>query len=240
MTADPRLEVAFGQPSVRMSPGMVRDLFWQDDLAQTVNKVAGLAAEIFTCEAAVMTLDHGQITCGAGTDDLAERAGELQVQYAEGPSVDAIVERRHSVADDLRVESRWRFWAPQAARLGWRAVLSVSLTDQNVTGVVNLYSRRPQTFQAADLATAEEFAQHAALALAVATEQGQLRLAVESRTLIGQAQGVLMQRYQIDADQAFRVMRRYSSHNNRKLRSVAEDVVRERQLPTLSATGVSS
>jgi transcriptional regulator with GAF, ATPase, and Fis domain len=232
MTADPRLEVAFGQPSVTINPGMVRDMFLQDDLQQTVNKVASLAAEIFTCEAAVMTVDHGQITTGAGTNDFAERAGELQVQYAEGPSVDAIVERRHSVADDLRVESRWRFWAPHAARLGWRSLVSVSLNDQNVMGAVNLYSRRPQAFQAKDLATAEEFAQHAALALAVATQQGQLRLAVEGRTLIGQAQGVLMQRYQIDADQAFKVMRRYSSHNNRKLRSVAEDVVRHRQLPT--------
>jgi GAF domain-containing protein len=232
MTADPRLEVAFGQPSLRISPRMVRNMFLQGDLQQTVTEVAVSASQIFTCEAAVMTMDRGRIINGAGTNHLAERAGELQVQYAEGPSVDAIVERRHSVADDLRVESRWRFWAPQAARLGWRSVVSVSLTDNNVMGVVNLYSRRPRAFRAADLATAEEFAQHAALALAVATEHGQLRLAVESRTLIGQAQGVLMQRYQIDADQAFQVLRRYSSHNNRKLRSVAQDVLRDRQLPT--------
>jgi AmiR/NasT family two-component response regulator len=48
---------------------------------------------------------------------------------------------------------------------------------------------------------------------------------------VGQAQGILMERYSIDAGQAFTVLRRYSSHLNRKLRLVAEDIVKSRELP---------
>jgi GAF domain-containing protein len=232
MTAELPVAVAVGEHPVTISPGMVRDMFLLSDLRQTMDTVAGLAANIFACQAAVLRVDHGRMICGAATHPAVQRAGELQIDCGEGPSVDAIVDRRHSVVDDLRVEGRWRFWAPQAARLGFRSVVSVSLTEHNIEGVVNLYSRRPSTFQAADLATAEVFAQHAALALAVANERVHLREAVAARTLIGQAQGVLMQRYQLDADQAFTVLRRYSSHSNRRLRHVAQDVVRDRQLPT--------
>ena len=228
--------LSVGERSLTISPGMVRGMFVQVDLQQTMATVAAVAADIFDCEVAVSKVDRGRIVCRAETHQGVEGAGELQVRYGEGPTVDAIVERRHSVVDDLRVESRWRFWAPQAARLGWRSMVNVSFSDTDTLGVVNLYSSRASAFQAADLAAAEVFAQHAALALTVAGERVQLRKAVEGRTLIGQAQGVLMQRYQLDADQAFTVMRRYSSHSNRKLRHVAEDVVRDRQLPHAPAT----
>jgi GAF domain-containing protein len=232
MTAELPVAVAVGEGAVTISPGMVRDMFLRGDLQQTMDMVAGLASKIFTCNTAVLTMDNGKITSGAATHPAVQRAGDLQMQYGEGPSVDAIVDRRHSVVDDLRVESRWRFWAPQAAQLGFRSLISVSLTEHHTMGVLNLYSNRPRTFRAADLATAEVFAQHAALALTVANERAQLKQAVEARTLIGQAQGVLMQRYQLDADQAFKVMRRFSSHSNRKLRQVAADVVRHRHTST--------
>jgi hypothetical protein len=223
--------LAVGERSMTISPGMVRGMFLQGDLQKTMDTVAAVAADIFACEVAVSKVDDGRIACRAGTHRGVDGAGDLQIRYGEGPTVDAIAEHRHSVVDDLRVESRWRFWAPQAARLGWRSMVNVSFSDQDTLGVVNLYSSRPSAFRAADLAAAEVFAQHAALALTVADERVQLRQAVEGRTLIGQAQGVLMQRYQLDADQAFKVMRRYSSHSNRKLRHVAADVVRDRQLP---------
>lgn len=231
MAAELPMSLLVGESAPSISPGMVREMFVQADLQHSLDTVAALASQLFGCQAAVLTSDHGRITCGAATDPAVQRAGELQVQYAEGPSVDAIVGRRHSMVDDLRVESRWRFWAPQAAWLGFRSVVSVSLAEDDVSGVLNLYSNRPGAFRAVDLATAEVFVQHAALALTVVSERTQLREAMSTRTLIGQAQGVLMQRYQMDAERAFTVMRRYSSHSNRKLRHVAEDVVRTRQLP---------
>lgn len=59
----------------------------------------------------------------------------------------------------------------------------------------------------------------------------ELRAAVETRGVIGQAQGILMERFGLDADRAFGVLRRYSQDGNVKLRHVAEHLVVERQLP---------
>jgi transcriptional regulator with GAF, ATPase, and Fis domain len=231
VTVEPAVTVGAGQPPGGITPGMVREMFLRGDVQQTGQVVAGLASKIFRCDAAaVLLVQHDVITPTAVTDSAAGRASELQLVCSEGPSVDAVSGRRHSVVDDLRAESRWRFWSPQAAQLGWRSVVSVSLADEHILGVVSLYSRRPHGFTAEDLALLEVFAQHAALAITIADDHVQLRRAVEARTLIGQAQGVLMQRYQIDAEQAFVVMRRYSSHGNRKLRRVAEDIVRDRCL----------
>ena len=66
-----------------------------------------------------------------------------------------------------------------------------------------------------------------------------LAQAVEARTLIGQAQGLLMERFAIDADQAFAVLRRYSQNNNVKLRIVADVLVTTRRLPTRSPVGAA-
>lgn len=54
---------------------------------------------------------------------------------------------------------------------------------------------------------------------------GQLSQALETRTTIGQAQGILMARQQIDAPAAFDVLRRASQRTNRKLRDIACEVV---------------
>jgi AmiR/NasT family two-component response regulator len=56
----------------------------------------------------------------------------------------------------------------------------------------------------------------------------------DSRGVVGQAQGILMERYQISAEQAFALLRRYSSHLNQRLRLVAERVVVDRSLPELA------
>jgi transcriptional regulator with GAF, ATPase, and Fis domain len=241
MTVEREFSLAAGRRPVDITPGMVRGMFLRNDPQQTVNRVAGVAVDIFRCDAAAVSLlEQGVMRTAASTAPAAQRAGDLQIRCSEGPSVDAVVDRRHSVVDDLRVEGRWRFWAPQAAQLGWRSVVSVSLTDENTSGVVNLYSRTPRAFAADELASAEVFAQHAALALAIAQERAHLVAAVNTRTVIGQAQGILMQRYDIDANQAFTVMRRYSSHSNRKLRDIAEVILTHRGLPAQPPGGARS
>ena len=62
------------------------------------------------------------------------------------------------------------------------------------------------------------------------TEQG-LQEALSSRTLIGQAEGILMERFGIDGERAFEVLRRYSQDFNVKLRDVAAQTVSSRRLP---------
>jgi AmiR/NasT family two-component response regulator len=85
-----------------------------------------------------------------------------------------------------------------------------------------------------DEATGRLLARHASVAVATVRQASTLAQAVEARTLIGQAQGLLMERFAIDADHAFAVLRRYSQDNNIKLRIVADELVTTRRLPTRS------
>lgn len=82
-------------------------------------------------------------------------------------------------------------------------------------------------------------ARHATIAyLNARTRSAQVR-AIETRTTIGQVQGILMERFGIDADQAFAVLRRYSQHANQPLRDVAIEIVATRQLPTEVANSIA-
>lgn len=152
----------------------------------------------------------------------------------EGPRLEAITQRQDYVVDDLRLDHRWPVWGPKAADLGWRSILSIGLSDgRGMFGALNLYARTTAFFSSDDLSLGEVFGAHAAVALAGAREHESLLKAVDARHVIGQAQGILMERYNVDAEQAFNVLRRYSSHTNRKLRRVAEDIVTNRRLPAI-------
>ena len=58
-----------------------------------------------------------------------------------------------------------------------------------------------------------------------------LQVALESRAVIDQAKGVLMERYKLSADQAFQLLAQASMHANRKVRDIAEHLVLTGELP---------
>ena len=76
------------------------------------------------------------------------------------------------------------------------------------------------------------FAQQASYAIAIAVEREQLMRARDSRGVVGQAQGILMERYKVTADEAFGLLVRSSSVTNRKLRDIADDLASTGTLPT--------
>jgi GAF domain-containing protein len=202
-------------------------------LVDTLEKVLALSEQMFRCDAAgfLLAADDQQIIPLAATHRDASRADILHVDLRQGPGQQAIARRQPVIADELRSDSRWRFWAPQAADLGFRSVLSLSLTDGDTSGALNLYSRRPSRFNSGDLAVAQAFAEHASIAVAIAAEREQLMRAVKTRTIVGQAQGLLMERHHITADQALTMLRRYSSHPGEELRNIARRVISDRSLP---------
>ena len=65
----------------------------------------------------------------------------------------------------------------------------------------------------------------------VGQEVEQLTEALHRRTVIGQALGLLMERFGIDEAQAFAFLSRCSSHQNRKLYDIAVEFVETRELP---------
>jgi hypothetical protein len=89
----------------------------------------------------------------------------------------------------------------------------------------------PCWFDADALAVAEVLGRHASIALAAAREEESLWQAIDARKLIGQAQGILMERFDLDDERAFEVLRRYSQNTNTKLNEVARTLVHTRTLP---------
>jgi transcriptional regulator with GAF, ATPase, and Fis domain len=214
---------------------LTREMFSEAKLDDTVDKVVTLAAETFPCDGASLLLatDRDPVAAAAFSHPDAARADALQLETRQGPGLQALDRHQPVIATELRFDSRWRFWAPLAADLGFRSVLSLSLADGDTTGALNLYSRHPSFFQASDLPLAQVFAQHASIAVAVAAERQQLLHAIESRGVVGQAQGILMHRYGISDEQAMTILRRYSTHMEQKLRVVAAGVIRDQRLPDL-------
>jgi hypothetical protein len=216
---------------------IAQKIFGQTTVAGTLEITAILARQSFGCDAAGILLgaEKPGITAAAASHQDAARADALQLEARQGPGLQAMARRQPVISTELRFDSRWRFWAPQAAQLGFRSVLSLSLADGDTLGALNLYSRRASFFHSDDLALSQVFARHASIALAIAVERQQLLRAADARGVIGQAQGILMERYNIGAEQAFTVLGRYSSHLNLKLRLIAEGVIRDRTLPEVDS-----
>lgn len=177
----------------------------------------------------------GRLETIAPSDELVSTADVLQYELGEGPCHDASWEGGTLASQDLAADRRWPRWAPKAVELGIGAVLAAELSATEGCarlGTLNLYWAEPTVLTRDDLAYANIFAVHAAVALAAALKESHLNTALDARKVIGQAQGILMERHGLSVDQAFEVLRRYSQNHNLKLRVVAEQLVATRQLPS--------
>ncbi|SDD57816.1 GAF and ANTAR domain-containing protein [Auraticoccus monumenti] len=176
---------------------------------------------------------NGRVRTTAATDPLVERGDQLQLQLGEGPCLTALVGEPVVLSRDLSSESRWASWSKAASdELGIRSMLSLQLyTGPRGHGSLNLYSTEQDAFDDRDQAVAVTLAAQIAAAIAAARRDDQLTASAASRTVIGQAQGILMERYHLDASQAFAALIRTSQSSNTKLYAVAETLVRTRQTP---------
>ena len=199
----------------------------------TAERVVRLAMDTVECDFGGLTIHRpkGRLESMAVSDPVVAQADALQYELKEGPCVAASWAHETFLSEDIARDQRWPTWGPKAAALGLGSLLAVRMgTPASPVGALNLYSSRVRGYTPEDLAFAHLLANQAASALLAADQIATLRQAVDSRTLIGQAQGILMERYQLDAEQAFAVLRRYSQTHNVKLRAVAEELVESREL----------
>jgi GAF domain-containing protein len=230
--------------SVREREEHFAELAWRSsqetsDLSETIAVIVNAArATVHADEAGVTLIRPGhRLESMGSTSPEVRQADDFQHELGQGPCVDAATEGRQLVAEDLACDPRWPVWAPKAAGMGLRSILSASLrtaADRRL-GALNLYGYQPRTFTDQDQETARLFAAHATAALWAAVREQNLQAALESRTVIGQAEGILMVRYGLDEEQAISVLRRYSQQANTKLRDLARDVVTHKDLPGASA-----
>jgi GAF domain-containing protein len=206
----------------------------KDSLEDTIGEVLDFAVRELDCSYAGVIFVHARqkIETVAATDPVVARLDEVQLACGDGPDLEVVAERRGFVVADTSADPRWPTWTRAVSDAGVRSVLGVPLrTTEQMIGSLNFYDVRPNHFDDDDVEVAQVLARHAAVALDSARDQDNLWRAIGSRHLIGMAQGVLMERFAIDADEAFAVLRRYSQDGNVKLHAVAEKVVAGRRRP---------
>ncbi len=173
----------------------------------------------------VAHLDGGMETVAATADPLAAEADEAQKLRREGPCLDAARQRKTQLTGDVKVDPRWPLYGPAAAELGVTSQLAVQVFSAGQSRVgLNLYSRHPDAFDAS-VHSAELFASLAAIALGFANSVADLDDALGSRSQIGQAIGIVRERYKLDEHEAFTFLVRMSQDSNRKMRVVAQEII---------------
>jgi GAF domain-containing protein len=217
---------------------VARGLLNEPDVQGTLQRVVDAAAENLGPEvwaSVSLVRERREVDTPAASDDRAGRADQLQYELGEGPCLDAVWEQETFRIDDMTADERYPRWSRAVAEeTGIRSSLSLQLftdEEQKSLGGLNLYSPRPHAFDAQTRGEAWAFAAQAAVAVSSARTEENLRSALGTRTLIGQAQGILMERLRITPDQAFGVLSRLSQQSNVKLREVARRLVETGEIP---------
>jgi len=166
----------------------------------------------------------------AGTTKLPHQLDELQMKYHEGPCVQAALAESVVRTDDFRYETRWPQYAPAAVEHGVLSGLSFKLyTADRTAGALNLFGHAPRRWDAEAETIGAILAAHAAAAILANQESTQLNAAILSRDRIGQAKGIIMERYGVDELRAFAMLKQLSQETNTKLTNIAERVIDSRE-----------
>jgi GAF domain-containing protein len=211
-----------------------------------LQRVCDLAVEVMPgdLESSVTVVGGKKATTAVFTGQLALDCDERQYEAGEGPCLHAASTGELVEVADMRTETRWVEYMKLAVGHGALSSLSVPLPiAEKITGALNIYARQPEAFGGESRALATQFGPYAAAALAnmhayqdARNMADNLQAALESRAVIDQAKGILMERHKLTADQAFQVLARISMQSNQKLRVVADELVRTGQLPDLPPT----
>jgi GAF domain-containing protein len=228
-------DVAVKDIGARMAQ-IAREVHSGDDVVQAVDRICAAAVGLLggEAEAAISIAHRGRRVENLGaTTEAVRRGDELQAELGEGPCLDAVWEQEQVVVGDLTREDRWPRWGPKMVEeFGMKSMLCSQLfTNERQLGALNIYSTELHAFDEEDQEVARLLAVHAAMAVASAQHVAGLRFATDRRSTIGKALGIIMVKYDLDDERAFAVLQRLSSHENRKLFDIAQDVIHSRGLP---------
>lgn len=207
--------------------------------SDTLERIAAMAVDLIdSCDiAGVCVLRPGRNDTCAHTHASVQVMDDLQHDLAEGPSMDGPATSDVVSVGDLTREAPWPRWANEVVgRTGVRAYLGFRLfVEDDSIGMLNLYAYEPDAFDHEDQLDGLVAAAHASVALSATVRHDQMHTALTSRQLIGEATGILRERFALTSDQAFAVLKRLSSQQNIKLFAVAQHVVETGTLPSPAA-----
>jgi len=209
---------------------IARALNDESDVESTLESATATALDIVDgCDHAGISLITGRrkISTLASTDNIVVQADVLQYETGEGPCLQSMFEDEVVLANDLGEEKRWPAWTPRVTEeLNIQSVLGLQLfIGTDTMGALNLYADSTHAFDPADRISALALAAHISVALTAAKELDGMVSALVHRTVIGQAQGMMMQALKITPDRAFAALVRASQTRNVKLHVIATDIV---------------
>jgi GAF domain-containing protein len=202
--------------------------------SSVLQRIVDLVAQAMPAGSEVsITLVRGDHpTTAAFTGQLADDLDETQYERGYGPCLDAALGGQFVEIGDARTEDRWPEYVPNLLDRGAMSSLAAPVPAAHLTAGLNVYARTARAFSDEDRSALVSFAAYAGAALTNmdalqdARELAEnLQKAMEFRSVIEQAKGILIERHRLTADQAFRLLTESSMHTNRKVRDVAEDLV---------------
>jgi GAF domain-containing protein len=198
-------------------------------------EVAGLARHSLFGhpETSVTLLTGDRPTTVVFTGELARDLDDSQYGRGHGPCLHAADRDEPVEITDMRTDDRWPDFGRAAVARGCLSSFSLPLPlHEGVSGALNMYGREPQHLSDADRRFAHRFASYAGVVAAnmlvyesALDRARNLEAALDSRAVIDQAKGILMERFKCTPDQAFQALARASMESNTKLRDIAEQVV---------------
>lgn len=214
------------------------DLLSQDcEIPELLNEFTRLTAEHFVGEQSVecgliLRREKKNIVVASSSDEAA-RMDEIQAGFDEGPCLSALESGSVIQVADVRTERRWPDYMAVVREHGLASVLAVPVDLGGFGGAaMNFYTRRPGHFIESDVADAQRYVDVIAKALRIALRTAghsdaarDRQAAMEHRTTIDVAVGIIMSQNRCSQDEAFSILRGASSHRNIKLRRLAEEIV---------------
>jgi GAF domain-containing protein len=203
-------------------------------LEPTLNAITAHAAAAHPAakDAGLILLIGGKLIPQATTGRAPQLLDTKQQETGRGPCIDAAREQTLICMNDLQRDPRWPEFSAEARACGVSSMLCAPLwVNERTLGTLSLYAPQSAAFGEHDKRIIELFATLAALALSEAQRTDHLRAALLNRDVIGQAKGIIMERYDVDADAAFSTLKRVSQDQNMKLHEIARQVTQIRELP---------
>ncbi len=221
---EPSVAALFTQVLRGGEPGRPTD--WSARLGEFLAGARGFVGGADSAGITVMGEDAAVDTVGA-THPEAEVHDKLQEQYGEGPCLSAAWNHRTVHVADLAGDAPWpSYRAAVLAQTPIRSVLSYQLFNaKHQLSALNFYAHSPGAFDEASVQAGLSVAAHAQILWEMRHRERQFRAALASRDVIGQAKGIIMERFKIDAEQAFELIKRLSQDTNTPLAELAQRLV---------------
>lgn len=204
------------------------------DLEELLGRLtqAALSCVPGAAHAGVTIADRTAVHSVGATDEIAQAMARLTHRLRQGPAIEA--PHRHLAVQvvDIGAETRWPSFAESVLReTPVRSLIAMPLFhDDEESGALSVYADRPGGWRGDAEDTALTFGVHAALVVEQRRRERRYRAALTNRDTIGQAKGMLMERFKIDSPTAFALLAQLSRERHESVAAVARRVVRNEQL----------